>query len=1152
MPKGGLGWVFEGTDPTPQMLKKSRKSKVEVDWSIIPEAKSQKAGKALTEDMQMWMPKFRLCDEPYHKSENRAEKCLVCDESSNPRNFGHEGACRMPQNINSGGGRFFGRLSAAGSEAEEEILRAAATVKIKQDGLPIIQCIITAGESTLARSSPSLLKPSPISISSPSPSPSPTAIASAASDEIISSGGCLLGAGPQQQQQPKQQQQQQPVLRREPKQQHHVLPQPVPARATTPPPSILATPHPSHSIVLSCTPPSGPSPLSLFPVTLPSPSESHSPRQTCSPTAASDLKDHDPTQTHFAHQDHPHLQDIARKRNAFLDMLAWLRGDQQGEDEEIDQDLIIDQQEELEPETPGPAAFAFNAFRTGLFGTPKPNLEAPERERQPRPRLGREVMSDEDVFTSSRKRQSSRSPGRFLTFEDAVTPTRRNPQSILVTPGNTISKKKTVSFGPDQFHEDTICYETRTGRIRSGLPSSYPGKFPSPWTPKVTNDFPKKRAKEVQVRADDIEIFEDQAKPLKSAQKSKLKLDKDAGRDQVFVISRPKEEVKSVDEQIHALRENTARINDMIGEAAEAPVHDGDVTVNLDEPRSRSGVYWKERYSTDISQAEKKVEFYKARKDTTVEFASKKDEQCANLAARLKEEMELRRKMQAEIDRWQKLAMEHKHEPVTTINAPVSESYQQKTIERLRKETAEYREIIRQKEVEMNDHEYQLDRQRSEIDRQARRIKDLEAALKARKEAANEASASSANAESEVRTLKRELRKAEVAASGKDLLQTKYEGSQREVERLRQQLALVKEENQRLKFSQKSAHTTTLAALDQIPIVTTVKETRPIEPVVRSHTRETRPPPPPPSPESPEQQPRHSPKITEQSAFPNINLVDSKPQIGGIFSNPAPLPRIRDVIPAIDETLREEDEGDSSAPLPGQSKPDDFKPAPKPFSPIKSTPNPRKPTLSRTPIMTEKEIMDQLESTDLSLPPFSPTMGSMSDIDLDKLKAINKPAVRRSKEDLINGNKQIGIKSASTDRPRTSEETPRKKPMADPGPPKYDTDNETFRVRRSTTSPMPKMFNFEKTPDRRGSLTSLRNLVNTKIIRKPSAFDMGANPALLKTTAAAATSDTTATGVAITATKASPSDTDARRQLAAAKMAEMKARMKAANKEARN
>ncbi|KAF3925535.1 hypothetical protein ABW21_db0200903 [Orbilia brochopaga] len=1030
----------------------------------------------------------------------------------------------MPQNVNSGG-RFFGRLSAAGSEAEAEIIKAAATVKIEQPGLPILE-IITAAEPVLTFFNL-------------------FAGAESHSHLIISGGGCLLGAGPRQQ--PKQQQQQ-PVLRRQPKQQHHVHPHTAEARAT--PSNILAA-HPSHSITLSCTPPSLPSPVSLFPVPSASAPDPHSPDQSSSPTAVLGPKDHDPSQPQpRKHQDNPHIQDFARKRNAFLDMLAWLRGDQAGEDDEVDNDLIIDpQEEELDPETPGPAAFAFNAFRTGLFGTPKPNLDAPERERQPRPRLGREAMSDEDVFTSSRKRQSSRSPGRFLTFEDAMTPPRKNPQSILVTPGNTISKKKTVSFGPDQFHEDTICYETRTGRIRSGLPSSYPGKFPSPWTPKVTNDFPKKRAKDI--RVDDIEIFEDQAKPLKSAQKSRSRFDKDTGRD-FALTSKPRDEVKSVDEQINALRENTARINDMIGEAAEEPVHDGDVTVNLDEPRSRSGVYWKERYSTDINQAEKKVEFYKARKDTTIEFASKKDEQCANLAARLKEEMELRRKMQAEIDRWQKLAMENKHEPVTTINAPVSESYQQKTIERLRKETAEYREIIRQKEVEMNDSEYQIDRQRSEIDRQARRIKDLEAALKTRKEAATEASMNSSNAESEIRNLKRELRKAEVAASGKDLLSIKFESSQREVERLRQQLTLVKEENQRLKDSQKSAHNTTIAALDRIPIVTTIKETRHIEPLSGSQTRETRPPPPPPSPESPLE--TSSPKITEQSAFPNVSLVESQPQIGGIFSNPTQLPRMRDVIPIIDQTLREEDEEDSNVSLPGQSKPETLESAPKPLSPIKHTPITRKPALARTPIMTEKEIIEQLENTDLSLPPFSPTMGSMSDIDLDKLKSINKPPVRRSKEDLINGNKQITTKSNGADRPRTSEELPKNEPMADQGPPKYDTDNEVFSMRRAQTSPMPKMFNFEKTPnrDRRGSFTSLRAFVNTKIIKKPSTLDMGSNPALLKTVAAAATSNTVATGVAIATTKSSPSDTDARRQLAAARMAEMKARMKAANKEARS
>ncbi|KAF3935485.1 hypothetical protein ABW19_dt0200079 [Dactylella cylindrospora] len=806
-------------------------------------------------------------------------------------------------------------------------------------------------------------------------------------------------------------------------------------------------------------------------------------------------------------------------------MLAWLRGDQQPEDDDVDQDLIIsDQIEADEPETPGAAAFAFNAFRNGLFGTPKPDIEIHEREREPRPRLGRNVLSDDDVFTSRSRSNSKKRSDRFLTFED-VTPTKKNPQSILVTPGNTISKKKSVTFGPDQYHEDTISYESRTGRVRSGLPPSYPGKFPSPWTPKVTHDLPKRRLRDTS-RKEEIEIFEDESPKLtETGPKTEPSRDlKDGAR-------------SLVDDQIQALRENTARINDLMEESAQQE-HEPDVTVNLDEPRSRSGVYWKERYSTDLNQAERKVEFYKARKDTSVEFASRKDEQCANLATRLKEEMELRRKMQAEIDKWQKLAMEAKPEPPSpTINAPLTETYQQKTIERLRRENSEYRETIRQKEAEMNDHEYQLDRQRSEIERQVRRIKDLEAALKQKKEAADEISIYNTNAEAEIRSLKRELRKAENAASGKDLLLSKFESSQREVERLKQQVSLVKDENQRLKAQQRSA--ASLLDLDDVPIVPTAKEYRPPTKLV-----------PETEPEdiwqslsglnAPKDKPARpsNARITEQSVFPNIRLVDSKPELTGIFSKSTqPSKPPKGSAPNQDDYLK------TRSPL-----------ATKPTtSSVKSTPNTRKPTLSGTPIMSEREIMQQLDHSDLSLPPLSPSVTSGSEDELERYKPALRPVSRHLKDDLTTNYDFPATKpSKPLDDLDDNKLNTVSSPTYNPQPSKpTELDEEKLALfaerlniaDRKPSSPIPKMLNFEKTPaaKRPPSLSPKRP--------KRSSLDL-CDATAVKTSAALATT-VECMGVGITSRASPGSDTDAKRKLAAAKMAEMKARMKAANKENR-
>ncbi|KAK9367121.1 hypothetical protein V1509DRAFT_627689 [Lipomyces kononenkoae] len=78
------------------------------------------------------------------------------------------------------------------------------------------------------------------------------------------------------------------------------------------------------------------------------------------------------------------------------------------------------------------------------------------------------------------------------------TPTRKpalkeHPVSILRTPG-TAGTKKFVSFAPSQDLRPNLdrdrpnSNQSTTGRIRTGLPRNFPGKFPSPWTPKSVID----------------------------------------------------------------------------------------------------------------------------------------------------------------------------------------------------------------------------------------------------------------------------------------------------------------------------------------------------------------------------------------------------------------------------------------------------------------------------------------------------------------------------------------------------------------------------------------------------------------------------------------------------------------------------------------
>ena len=118
---------------------------------------------------------------------------------------------------------------------------------------------------------------------------------------------------------------------------------------------------------------------------------------------------------------------------------------------EPDASTIIDQ-----PDTPA-HLFAARAFKYSIFGTPKP-------EEQKRARIQTRVTEDQS-----------------FTCEPLLSPSK--PGGILLTPGTTnLRRTKSVTFGAQ------VADNQRTRRSKSGksdLPGTLPGKFPSPWTPKV-------------------------------------------------------------------------------------------------------------------------------------------------------------------------------------------------------------------------------------------------------------------------------------------------------------------------------------------------------------------------------------------------------------------------------------------------------------------------------------------------------------------------------------------------------------------------------------------------------------------------------------------------------------------------------------------
>lgn len=144
-------------------------------------------------------------------------------------------------------------------------------------------------------------------------------------------------------------------------------------------------------------------------------------------------------------------------------------------------------QENAIPPTPAPAAWALRAIPTLFFGTPKL--------RQQNDKVFADITNELEHGANSRGAPKSKK-------DNPETPLRVQNDAragILKTPG-TAGPAKNVSFAAHRFEDSSLVdvsmsspsigrqgTQKKIDRIRSGLPHNFPGKFPSPWTPKVAH-----------------------------------------------------------------------------------------------------------------------------------------------------------------------------------------------------------------------------------------------------------------------------------------------------------------------------------------------------------------------------------------------------------------------------------------------------------------------------------------------------------------------------------------------------------------------------------------------------------------------------------------------------------------------------------------
>ncbi|KAK8169958.1 spindle pole body formation-associated protein-domain-containing protein, partial [Phyllosticta citrichinensis] len=266
-------------------------------------------------------------------------------------------------------------------------------------------------------------------------------------------------------------------------------------------------------------------------------------------------------------------------------MFSWIRGPSGSAPADTMDPEPVDNPYLEPPETPAPV-FAARAIKHAIFGTPQP----PETVKP----IEKATAALRNNRVAALQAESSRA--RPPASNDASDQDGPKLAGILSTPGAN-KERKTVSFGTQ-----VVDNEGKKSDIgaRSGLPSNYPGKFPSPWTPKT-------------------DVTED-AKIRSSAKLKEALYDAKMSKEP----HRPAPLARAKDDQ--------------------------DITIDIDQPRSESGRYWKEQYESYAKRSEKEMNKLIKRQQIAKDYARKKDAERLEVASQLETEQMKHREREKELE----------------------------------------------------------------------------------------------------------------------------------------------------------------------------------------------------------------------------------------------------------------------------------------------------------------------------------------------------------------------------------------------------------------------------------------------------------------------------------------------------------------------
>ncbi|KAL1885276.1 hypothetical protein Plec18167_001933 [Paecilomyces lecythidis] len=252
------------------------------------------------------------------------------------------------------------------------------------------------------------------------------------------------------------------------------------------------------------------------------------------------------------------------------------------------------------PETPAPV-FAIRAFKSALFGTPGAEDDADgERTMLRKTRPVELPRSQNETQKPSTQKSAAIDVPKQKEPDNEIPqppPTASPTKSILVTPGTTSNRRKTVSFG-ESVMDNERKKDEQASKATKLTPS---GNVSSQWTSTPLDGKNKARSKLTQSLLD--------ARNNPSLDPPKLE-------------SKPVKSPKATDSVARDQQEEDPE----------------DVTINLDDPRSQSGKYWKAEFESYRMKTNREIKKLIQYRSVAKSYARKKDAEALRLAEKLREE----------------------------------------------------------------------------------------------------------------------------------------------------------------------------------------------------------------------------------------------------------------------------------------------------------------------------------------------------------------------------------------------------------------------------------------------------------------------------------------------------------------------------------